>query len=75
MCCTPFRESLTFDSDQVVTLGLSGSVIIFVSPIAVVALPLSGDHIVPVRFPELRKVLRVLPLSLPAFVPKVFPAD
>ena len=45
-------------------LGLSdffGSVIIFVSPIAVVALPLSGDQIVPVRFPDWRKVLRGTP--------------
>jgi hypothetical protein len=44
-----------------VILGLSdffGSVIIFVSPIAVVALFLSGDHMVPVRLPEWRKVLR-----------------
>ena len=57
-------KSLTSDSDRVVILGLSdcfGIVIIFVSPIAVVVLCLSGDQIVPMRFPEWRKVLRGSP--------------
>ena len=70
-------KSLTSDSDHVVILGLSdffGSVIIFVSPIAVVALPPPGDQIVPVRLPELRKVLRGSPSLSPGVCFKGVPS-
>jgi hypothetical protein len=51
-----------------------GRAIIFVSPIAVVALPLSGDQIVPVRFPEWRKVLRGSPALAPGVCAKGVPS-
>ena len=63
--------------DLVVILGLSdfiGSVITFLSPIAVVALPPSGDYIVPVRLPELRKVLRGSPALSPGVCAKGVPS-
>ena len=68
---------MTSNSDQVVILGLSdffGSVIIFVSPIAVVALSLSGNHMVQVRLPEWRKLLRGSPTLSPGVCAKGVPS-